>query len=137
MKESNGFLLNQIAGMFWVNLEKLMAEIGIHAGQVFVLFALWESDGQSQAEIVRNLQVTAPTVYNMVVRLEKAGFVETRKSPQDARVQLVNLTRKGLEIRPQVERQWNKLEDMIFAELNETEKMMLQLLLKKLKKKLI
>jgi DNA-binding MarR family transcriptional regulator len=134
MKETNGYLLNQIAGMFWVNLEKFMAEIGIHAGQVFVLNALWEADGQSQAEIVRNLQVTAPTVYNMIVRLEKAGYVETRQSSQDARARLVFLTRKGFEIRPEVERQWSKLENLIFSELNETEKTMLSLLLKKLEK---
>ena len=83
-----------------------MSEIGLHAGQVFVLNALWESDAQSQAELAKNLALTAPTIYNMVARMADKGFVEIRKDANDARIMRVFLTDKGLKIRPDVEVQW-------------------------------
>lgn len=134
MKDSISYLFNQIANAFWVNMEKMTSEIGLHAGQVFVLISLWEIDGQSQAELVRNLKVSAPTIYNMVVKLADAGFVETRKSEKDARLIQVYLTEKGSQIKSKVEEQWLKIEADVFSELNETEKMMFSLLLKKIQK---
>lgn len=134
MKDSISYLFNQNANFFWVNLEKMMSEIGLHAGQVFVLTSLWEIDGQSQAELVRCLQVSPPTIYNMVVRMVEAGFVETRKCENDARMMRVYLTEKGSEIKPKVEEQWLKLEESLFSAFSETERLMFSLLLKKIKK---
>jgi DNA-binding MarR family transcriptional regulator len=111
-----------------------MSEIGLHAGQIFVLNSLWEIDGQSQAELVRSLQVSPPTIYNMIVRMVEAGFVETRKCEKDARLIRVYLTEKGWEIKPKFEEQWLKLEENMFSEFSETERLMFSLLLKKIKK---
>lgn len=134
MKDSISYSFNQIANVFWINLEKIMSDIGLHAGQVFVLNSLWEIDGQSQAELVRSLQVSPPTIYNMIVRLVDAGFVETRKCEKDARLIRVYLTEKGSEIKPKFEEQWLKLEEKMFSEFSETERLMFSLLLKKIKK---
>ena len=134
MKDSLSFLLTEITNSYRVNLEKLMCEVGLHAGQVFVLNSLWETDGQSQADLVRNLQVSPPTINNMVVRMEKAGFVELKKCGRDGRLMRVHLTEKGLQIKPKVEQQWVKLEETMFSDLSETEKLMFSLLLKKIKK---
>jgi DNA-binding MarR family transcriptional regulator len=95
---------------------------------------LWKDDGQSQAELVRNLQVSPPTINNMVVRMAEAGFVELKKCGKDGRLMRVHLTEKGLQIKPKVEEQWLKLEEIVFSELTEAEKMMFSLLLKKIKK---
>jgi len=134
MKDSLSFLLTEITNSYRINLEKLMCEIGLHAGQVFVLNSLWETDGQSQADLVRNLQVSPPTINNMVVRMAKAGFVELKKCGNDGRLMRVHLTEKGLQIKPKVEEQWQKLEETTFSELSEAERMMVSLLLKKIKK---
>ncbi|HEX8249365.1 MAG TPA: MarR family transcriptional regulator [Pyrinomonadaceae bacterium] len=134
MTESLSFLLTQITNIYRINLEKLMCEVSVHAGQVFVLNSLWENDGQSQADLVRNLQVSPPTINNMVVRMAEAGFVELKKCEKDARLMRVHLTEKGLQIKPKVEEQWLKLEESVFSELSEAERMMLSLLLKKIKK---
>jgi MarR family transcriptional regulator, organic hydroperoxide resistance regulator len=134
MKDSISYLFNQFANVFWINLEKMMSEIGLHAGQVFILNSLWDIDGQSQAELVRSLQVSPPTIYNMIVRMVEAGFVETRKCGKDARLIRVYLTEKGSEIKPKVEEQWLKLEANMFSDLSETERLMFSLLLKKIKK---
>lgn len=111
-----------------------MCEIGLHAGQVFVLNSLWETDGQSQAELVRSLQVSPPTINNMVARMAESGFVELKKCGKDGRLMRVYLTEKGSQIKPGVEEQWLKLEESMFSELSEAERFMLSLLLKKIKK---
>lgn len=134
MTESLSLLFTQITNSYRINLEKLMCEVGIHAGQVFVLSSLWKDDGQSQAELVRNLQVSPPTINNMVVRMAEAGFVELKKCGKDGRLMRVHLTEKGSQIKPKVEEQWLKLEEIVFSELTEAEKMMFSLLLKKIKK---
>ncbi|HLM01135.1 MAG TPA: MarR family transcriptional regulator [Pyrinomonadaceae bacterium] len=111
-----------------------MCEIGLHAGQVFVLNSLWQTDGQSQADLVRSLQVSPPTINNMVVRMADTGFVELKKCEKDGRLMRVYLTEKGSQIKRSVEEQWLKLEESMFSELGEAERMMLSLLLKKIKK---
>jgi MarR family transcriptional regulator, organic hydroperoxide resistance regulator len=114
------------------NLDKLMKEIGLHGGQIFVLNSLWNDDGQSQADLVKRLNLSAPTVYNMVVRLTETGFVQVIKDENDARIMRVYLTEKGFQIKLPVFEQWKKLEDQTFANLTEPEKMMFTMLLQKI-----
>jgi DNA-binding MarR family transcriptional regulator len=113
-------------------LDKLMKEIGIHGGQFFVLYALSETNGLSQAELVKVLNVSAPTVYNMVVRLSDSGFIEVKKDENDARIMRVFLTEKGLEIIPKIEEQWQKMEEITFQNLTEPEKLMFAMLIEKI-----
>ena len=126
------FLVSTFSTKFRDSFEKQMSVIGLHAGQVFVLVSLWQTDGQSQAELVKNLNVTPPTIYNMVVKMASIGFVEIRKDNNDARIMRVFLTQKGCEIEPLVENECQKFEEKIFGILTETERMMCSLLLQKL-----
>jgi MarR family transcriptional regulator, organic hydroperoxide resistance regulator len=126
------YVFSTFTTKFRDNFEKRMAAIGLHAGQVFVLFSLWQNDGQSQAELVKNLNVTPPTIYNMVVKMAALEFVEIRKDASDARIMRVFLTEKGREIKPVVENEWQKFEEQIFGILTEAEQMMCSLLMQKL-----
>ncbi len=116
------------------NLDKLMKEIGLHGGQVFVINLLLKTDGQSQADIVRQLNLSAPTVYNMSVRLAETGFLEIRKDANDARIMRLFLTEKGRKIEPQINEQWAKLETQTFNNLTDPEKLMFEMLLQKIVK---
>lgn len=129
---SVSYLFSVFTTKYRDTLEKMMSEIGLHAGQIFVLNSLWDRDAQSQAELSKNLGLTAPTIYNMVVRMADKGFVEIRKDENDARIMRVFLTEKGLEIQPKVEDQWGKLEEITFRNLTEPEKMMFSMLLQKI-----
>jgi DNA-binding MarR family transcriptional regulator len=70
----------------------------------------------------------------MVARMAEAGFVDLKKCEKDGRLMRVYLTEKGSEIKQSVEEQWLKLEESMFSEFSETEKLMFSLLLKKIKK---
>lgn len=132
-----GFSLLQISTAHRNLLEKMMIEIGLHHSQISVLNLLWESDGQSQAELVRQLKIAAPTVNKMIGSLSANGFVQTKKCKNDSRMVRVYLTKKGKEIRSQVLEQWKKVEEMLLRDFSETEKMLFSLQLEKLKKNLI
>jgi DNA-binding MarR family transcriptional regulator len=130
-QDSLTYLFTAFATKHRDNSDKLMKEIGLHGGQVFVLNLLFNNDGQSQAELVKTLNLTAPTVYNMVVRLAETGFVEVIKDDNDARIMRVFLTFKGRQIHSLILEQWNKLEQQTFGNLTEPEQLMFSMLLQK------
>jgi DNA-binding MarR family transcriptional regulator len=131
--ESLSRLIAQVAISHRALTEKLMTEIGLHAGQAALLAELWETDGQSQAELVRELGITPPTVNKLVARLTESGFVSSVPNEDDRRIFHVFLTRKGREIRDDVEKQFRKLDAISLAGCTETEVIMIGLLLKKMK----
>jgi DNA-binding MarR family transcriptional regulator len=130
--DSLTFLFSSFTTKFKDVLEKQMSAIGLHSGQVFILNSLWQNDGQSQAELVKNLRVSAPTVYNMVIKMANSGFVKIRKDEFDSRIMRVFLTQKGREMEALVEIQCQKFEEQIFSILTETEKMMCTLIMQRL-----
>ncbi len=117
--------------------EKLMCEIGLHSGQVQILSSLWENDGQSQAELVRNLCVSPPTVNKMVSKLTDSKFVLKKKCPKDKRLMRVYLREKGITVRPRVHKQWEQLESLILKDFSETEKLLIPILLEKISTNLV
>ncbi len=128
--------LTQLAIAYRTYLERAMNEIGLHSGQIFVLISLWKADGQSQVELVKNLNLTPPTINKMVKSLMTGGFVECCKCENDGRVMRVYLTNKGREIEILVAEKWNKLETQSYSNLTETEKLVLSQLFIKLKENL-
>lgn len=130
------YVLTQLAIAYRTYLEKAMGEIGLHSGQIFVLISLWKSDGQSQIDLVKNLNLTAPTVNKMIKSLITSGYVECCKCPSDGRLMRVFLTDKGIECQSSVAEQWSKLEVQSFSNLTDTEKLVLWQLFGKLKENL-
>lgn len=127
------FLFGQVTTAHRNRLEKKMSEVGIHGGQVFVLFELWKEDGLSQVRLANNLNLAPPTVNRMLKGLSDAGFVKSGKLEGDGRTTRSYLTRKGREIRDLIEIQWLELEDETLASLTETEKLIMLQLLGKLR----
>lgn len=136
IQNSLTYSLTQISIVYRNYLQKAMSEIGLNGGQIFVLIALWNNDGQSQVDLVKGLNLSPPTVNKMIGSLERNGFVESRKCGVDGRMMRVHLTEKGSQIKISVEAQWLKLEEQSFLGLTETEKLILQQIFGKLKNNL-
>ena len=115
-----------------VSLDRDLRAIGLFGGQVFVLFELWEKGGQSQSVLARSLRLSPPTVNKMVRSLEDAGFVSIGRSSTDGRIAIVQLTRKGHEVRPHVEAVWDQAEERFAGNLTPAERLMLIQLVEKL-----
>ena len=131
-EESLPYLFTQVSTLYKVEIEKSLNELGLHAGQVFILFELWKTDGLSQIELSRNIKVSPATINKMVKSLVSGGFVVNSNSPDDNRVKLVFLTLRGAAVRPEVEKLWQKLEQRLLGDLTATEQLVLSQLFGKL-----
>jgi len=128
--------LMQVALTYRAYLQRAMNEIGLHNGQVFILISLWKANGQSQIDLVKNLNVTPPTINKMVKSLMTGGFVECQKCGMDGRMMRVYLTEKGRQCESSVSEQWSKIETQLYSNLTETEKLIFSQLFIKLKENL-
>jgi MarR family transcriptional regulator, organic hydroperoxide resistance regulator len=97
-------LLSRIARVQRTAIAAELAPLGLHPGQDALLRCLWDTDGQTQTQLVNALGVEAPTVTKMVHRLEAAGFVRRRPHARDRRATEVWLTSAGRTIRAEVNR---------------------------------
>ena len=131
-EESISYLLAKLATTHKKSLEKVMGRIGLHSGQVFVLFELWEKDGLRQVDLADSLNLSPPTVNKMLTGLIEGDLVTRSRFEDDARSTRIFLTERGRSIREEVEEQWRSLEETTLADLTETERLILLTLLKKL-----
>lgn len=131
------YVFNQLGNAFRASLERAMSEIGLHGGQVFILISLWKNDGQNQVEMAKKLNLSAPTINKMVKSLEANNFVESRKCTGDNRMMRVFLTEKGVQIRESVVSTWQQIEMLAYANLTETEKLVLSQLFAKMSENLL
>lgn len=130
------YVLTQLAIAYRSYLERGLGEIGLHSGQIFVLIALWKNDGQSQIDLAKTLNLSAPTVNKMVKSLVANGYVKCEKCASDKRLMRVFLTEKGVDCQAAVAEQWQKIEAQSYANLTETEKLVLLQLFVKMKENL-
>lgn len=127
--ESISYLLSKVSVVHRRLLEKNTREIGLHAGQVFVLMELWKKDGQRQIDLAVKLGLSAPTVNKTLGGLLEGDFVTRAKYENDARSTRIYLTQKGLDIQTDLERQWELLEEQTIVALTDTEVLVLKQLL--------
>lgn len=107
----------------------LLQELGLSAGQQFVLMLLWDESPQVQADLTRQLMVEPPTTAKMLARLERAGFIARERSVADRRVVLVSLTESGRALEGPVTSVWHRLEEQTTNALSPAEQDQLRALL--------
>ncbi|MEY8799113.1 MarR family winged helix-turn-helix transcriptional regulator [Leisingera sp. XS_AS12] len=86
------YSLNSAMGRLY---RPVLAEFGLTYPQYLVLLALWERDGQTVGELGKVLFLETNTLTPLLKRMEVAGLVQRRRSPQDERRVAVTLTEKG------------------------------------------
>ncbi|HEX6255652.1 MAG TPA: MarR family winged helix-turn-helix transcriptional regulator [Euzebyales bacterium] len=131
-----GFRIAQVGMRHRILAQRLLAQVGVHPGQEFLLEQLWRHDGLAQTEIAVRAGVEAPTISRMVQRLERAGFVERRADAFDGRIQRVWLTAAGAAARPKVHRAWDELETTALAGLGAADRETLSDLLDRVRRNL-
>jgi MarR family transcriptional regulator, organic hydroperoxide resistance regulator len=130
--ETTGYLLARACKAHRGAVGATLAEVGLHVGQEMVLSHLWEKDRLSPSELADRLDVEPPTVTNMLSRMERAGLLERRRDPKDARCTRVYLTQKGRELREPVQRRWSEVQERAFAGITAEEEALLRRLLARL-----
>ena len=92
---SAGFLANQMARLFAQALAREVKPLGLAPAQFMTLLALWERDGQTQAELTARLDVEQATMANTLSRMVRDGLVERAPHPSDRRASLIRMTAKA------------------------------------------
>jgi DNA-binding MarR family transcriptional regulator len=126
------YRLNRVVTAYRNALERHLAPVGLHGGQVFVLFELWREDGLRQVDIADRLNLSAPTVTKILKGLTEINLIRRERERDDARSSRVFLTDKGRRIRAEVAAQWLELESEYLSGLTDTERLILPDLLGKL-----
>lgn len=89
---SEGYQVNLMARLFARALQAQIKPLGLSTGTFPVLLALWDREGQTQRELVKELGVEQATMANTLARMERDGLITRRAHEADARVQTVWLT---------------------------------------------
>jgi DNA-binding MarR family transcriptional regulator len=132
-EETASYKLARVTTAFRSALERHLAVVGLHGGQVFVLFELWNEDGLRQVDIADRLDLSAPTINKILKGLAEINLIDRVREQDDGRSTRVFLTQKGRDIRAQVAEQWLELESEYLSGLTDTERLILPDLLGKLK----
>src|SRR5687768_14937203 len=125
LENTISFLLAKLSVAHRNLVEKAANKAGLHIGQVFVLFELWKEDGQRQIDLAQKLGLAAPTVNKILGGLLGNDFVTRERYEDDARSTRIFLTQKGLDVRQELEAEWQVLEARTIAGLTDTETLML------------
>ena len=124
-----GFQLFQIHKAHRQRAEVALNKLGIHTGQEMVLLQLWIEEGIPQSQLAACMEVEPPTATKMLQRMERAGLIERRPDPEDARISRVYLTGHGRALEQPVLEVWKQLEAQTVSGLSPTEQALLRRLL--------
>jgi len=133
IEDTVSFALSRTSTAFRNSLERNMKAVGLHSGQVFILFELWKKDGLRQVDLAQRLGVSTPTINKMILGLISSGLVTRTRLENDARSTRIFLDAAGAELKDSVERQWHELEEHTVVGLTEAERLILFELLSKMR----
>ncbi|MEV0636760.1 MarR family winged helix-turn-helix transcriptional regulator [Streptomyces sp. NPDC050619] len=119
LEDRLGYLLKHAqAGLARTSAEAL-APYGVDGHELAVLVVLSAGEPLSQVEAAARLGVDRTTMVSLIDGLEGQGLVERRRSPQDRRRNIVELTPTGTERLRQAERARRAAERRFLAPLDE------------------
>ncbi len=75
--------------------QPLLDRLGVTYPQYLVLLVLWDTNQQAVNEIARRLLLNTNTITPLLKRMEAQGLITRRRSPQDERKVIVQLTEQG------------------------------------------
>ena len=99
---------------------ELLAELGLHPGQEFVLMALAAKGPQVQRRLAEEIGCEPPTITHMVRKLEAAGHIARLPSADDRRATIVELTPQGRGLLGRLDELWQTLAAETIAGITDT-----------------
>ncbi|HPF64884.1 MarR family transcriptional regulator [Lentimicrobium sp.] len=72
-----------------------LEKLGITYPQYLVLMILWENDRLPVTDIARKLILNTNTITPLLKRMEQTGLIARKRSPEDERKVMIELTDKG------------------------------------------
>lgn len=130
--ESSSFLLKRLGFKAKARAMDAYEEIGANPYHYAVLVALAEDSHETQGALADALGYDRGQMVGILDELEDQALVVRRRDPDDRRRQLVSITPDGRRMLTKLRALSRKLDDELFAPLNEDERKALHELLLKL-----
>ena len=99
---SVGYQVNHLARLLAQALRERIEPLGVVPGQFAQLFALYEQDGLTQAELCARIRIEQPTMANTLTRMQRDGLIDRVPDPADGRRALVMLTPASRQLQDQL-----------------------------------
>ncbi|BBA71017.1 MarR family winged helix-turn-helix transcriptional regulator [Geobacter sulfurreducens] len=112
MNDDLCYKLNYLARLILSRVNEKIKPHGVTQGQLPVLCCLHDAEGQTQAELCKNIQVEQPTMANTLRRMERDGLIFRTASDKDKRQSRVYITERT---RPTVEALQEKRDEVVAA----------------------
>lgn len=116
----------------FVKINNQMKELGLSAGQFFVLIVLSHEQGVTQDTLAWKLLIDKGSIARAVNVLEDKGFIKRVMDESNRRAVRVNLTEKGKQLIPEIYRIDREMEEASLSGLTEEEKIQARVLLQRI-----
>ncbi|HJQ48547.1 MAG TPA: MarR family transcriptional regulator [Amycolatopsis sp.] len=116
-----GYLLKHTQIRLSEVVERVLAPFGISGRELAVLLVLATEDPLSQLEVAGRLRVDRTTMVGLIDDLEHKRLVVRRRSPDDRRRNIVELTAKGQDTLERAERARAEVEAEFLAPLGRSD----------------
>jgi DNA-binding MarR family transcriptional regulator len=113
-----GSLIGHLARRLRLRTESALAPLGLRPRHLLALTLLRDRGGCSQQTLTSMLEMDATNVVGLLNELEAANLVERRRSPQDRRRHVVDLTDVGVKQLAKAELALVAVEDEVFGALD-------------------
>ncbi|GGL04594.1 MarR family transcriptional regulator [Sphaerisporangium melleum] len=129
--ESSGPLLEHLARLLRLRTENLLTPLGLRPRHFVTLTLLRDGGGTTQQALAARLAMDGTNVVGLLNELESAGLVARRRSPEDRRRHIVELTDTGHATLTQAECAVVAAEEEVLGFLSSEERHLLYALLRK------
>ncbi|MFC4035485.1 MarR family winged helix-turn-helix transcriptional regulator [Streptomyces polygonati] len=93
----SGALLEFLARRIRLRSESLLAPLGLRPRHFVAMTVLRERGGSAQQALAKTLDMDGTNIVGLLNDLEAEGLIERRRSPEDRRRHIVELTESGIE----------------------------------------
>lgn len=130
-------LLGQIGHLSKCHAMKEMGPMDLKPGQAGILFILSKESGMSQKLLAEKIGITPPSMTAALRKLEAKGYVEKEPDVCDQRILRVRLTEKGENCIEGLKRVADHMEEILFRNFSQEERLLMKRLLLEMRKNLI
>lgn len=117
-----GALLDHLARRMRLRAEAVLAPLGLRPRHLVALTVLRDRGGSTQQALAATLEMDGTNIVGLLNELEAEKLIERRRSPEDRRRHLVELTDVGADRLATAECALSAVEDEVLGALNDSQR---------------
>lgn len=126
-------IMSQIMHMSMKQAGALFEQYDLKVGQAGILFVMEHFGDMSQRELASKLNVTPPSITAAIQKMEKMEFIIRKPDGKDQRIMRLALSEKGKSCLQHTKEVAKQMDDVMFKDMSQEEKMLLRRLLIQMK----